>query len=105
MAVIVSPLIAGNMYIHVSSMCLLVLPVLSLHCNPPSHLKRMMDIGYHAGGVLGVPPSDAVEYGLDYKKELARRRRKIPESEFQDGPDGLKCVGRELKALNFGCKS
>lgn len=27
---------------------------------------------------------------LEYKKELARKRRKIPESEFSDGPDGLK---------------
>jgi hypothetical protein len=33
-------------------------------------------------------PAEAIEYGLDYKKELARRRRKIPESEFSDGPDG-----------------
>lgn len=27
---------------------------------------------------------------LEYKKELARKRRKIPESEFSDGPEGLK---------------
>lgn len=32
----------------------------------------------------------AIELGPDYKKELARRRRKIPEEEFTLGPDGLK---------------
>ncbi|KAL6764442.1 FKBP-type peptidyl-prolyl cis-trans isomerase [Haematococcus lacustris] len=28
--------------------------------------------------------------GLDYKQEMARRRKKIPESEFREGPSGLK---------------
>ncbi|GAX75899.1 hypothetical protein CEUSTIGMA_g3342.t1 [Chlamydomonas eustigma] len=39
---------------------------------------------------LNVQRCDAIDYGIDYKKELARRRRKIPEEEYTEGPDGLK---------------
>eukprot|EP00878_Enallax_costatus_P005444 GHUV01005715.1.p1 GENE.GHUV01005715.1~~GHUV01005715.1.p1 ORF type:complete len:238 (+),score=61.20 GHUV01005715.1:112-825(+) len=35
-----------------------------------------------AGAITGNP--------LGFKKELAKRRRKIPESEYSDGPEGLK---------------
>lgn len=40
--------------------------------------------------VAASQPVKAIDYGLDYKKELARRRRKIPEEEFTAGPEGLK---------------
>ncbi|PNH05901.1 Peptidyl-prolyl cis-trans isomerase FKBP16-4, chloroplastic [Tetrabaena socialis] len=44
-----------------------------------------------AGGT-GVLPASALSVGdpTNYKKELARRRRKIPEEDFTDGPLGLK---------------
>jgi len=79
LAVIASPLISGNCLpcVHSYHPCQYV--TLSLVCDE-----------CHAVGVLGVFPAEAADYGLDYKKELARRRRKIPESEFQDGPEGLK---------------
>eukprot|EP00195_Chlamydomonas_chlamydogama_P005727 CAMPEP_0202902694 /NCGR_PEP_ID=MMETSP1392-20130828/17006_1 /ASSEMBLY_ACC=CAM_ASM_000868 /TAXON_ID=225041 /ORGANISM="Chlamydomonas chlamydogama, Strain SAG 11-48b" /LENGTH=223 /DNA_ID=CAMNT_0049589501 /DNA_START=1 /DNA_END=672 /DNA_ORIENTATION=- len=56
-------------------------------------LRRSILLGLVAGSVqlVNAPgKAQAIEYGLDYKKELARRRRKIPESEFSDGPEGLK---------------
>ncbi|KXZ50717.1 hypothetical protein GPECTOR_15g401 [Gonium pectorale] len=45
-----------------------------------------------AGAVAQAPPANALGTGdpLNYKKDLARRRRKIPEEEFKDGPLGLK---------------
>ncbi|GLC42927.1 hypothetical protein PLESTF_001704800 [Pleodorina starrii] len=45
-----------------------------------------------AGAVTAPPPADALGVGdpLNYKKELARRRRKIPEEEYKDGPMGLR---------------
>ncbi|GFR53057.1 hypothetical protein Agub_g15732 [Astrephomene gubernaculifera] len=48
--------------------------------------------GVVLAGSLGVPAAQAFGTGdpLNYKKELARRRRKIPEEEFTEGPMGLK---------------
>ncbi|GIL92157.1 hypothetical protein Vretimale_12207 [Volvox reticuliferus] len=43
-------------------------------------------------GAIQAPPATALGTGdpLNYKKELARRRRKIPEEEYKQGPMGLK---------------
>ncbi|GIL49034.1 hypothetical protein Vafri_5516 [Volvox africanus] len=43
-------------------------------------------------GSIEAPPATALGTGdpLNYKKELARRRRKIPEEEYKQGPMGLK---------------
>lgn len=57
-----------------------------------SRRALMAGLVFSTGTVLmGQPqPAAAISYGADYKKELARRRRKIPEEDFKDGPDGLK---------------
>ncbi|KAG2454353.1 hypothetical protein HYH02_001378 [Chlamydomonas schloesseri] len=49
--------------------------------------------GLAAAGAMQVPAAQALDYTgdpLNYRKELARRRRKIPEEEFKEGPEGLK---------------
>ncbi|PNW70762.1 hypothetical protein CHLRE_17g733250v5 [Chlamydomonas reinhardtii] len=46
-----------------------------------------------AAGAVQAPPAQALEYTTDplnYKKELARRRRKIPEEDFKEGERGIK---------------
>ncbi|WIA08928.1 hypothetical protein OEZ86_011517 [Tetradesmus obliquus] len=47
-----------------------------------SGLVQQMLVAQEAEAIGGNP--------LDYKKELARKRRKIPLEEFSDGPQGLK---------------
>lgn len=55
---------------------------------PPLSVVMLHDPGVCT--VAASQPVKAIDYGLDYKKELARRRRKIPEEEFTAGPEGLK---------------
>lgn len=67
-------------------------------------------------GLVATPAAEAISGSpLEYKKELARRRRKVPESEYKDGPQGLKIYdvevggGQEAKvgdrvAIHFDCK-
>ncbi|MEW5298493.1 MAG: hypothetical protein WDW36_001609 [Sanguina aurantia] len=48
-------------------------------------------------GIQQVPAAQAFSGNpLEYKKELKNRKRKVPESEYTDGPDGLKIYDIEV---------